>query len=95
MEHCQDHSTLVETVGEIKGTVNAIKESQDHMYKKIDATIANGNSNAIDNAVTKTKLAPIFWVVLIVSGIFITSMATTLWNKIMAPAPQQQTVIKR
>jgi hypothetical protein len=28
MEHCADHSTLVETVSEIKGTVNVIKDSQ-------------------------------------------------------------------
>jgi formate-dependent nitrite reductase membrane component NrfD len=93
MEHCQDHSTLVETVGEIKGTVNSIKESQDHMYKKIDVMIANGNSNAIDNAVTKTKLAPIFWVIVIVGGIILTSLVTNLWNKVVEP--QQQTVIKK
>ena len=95
MEHCGDHSGLVETVGEIKGTVNSIKESQDHMYSKIDKLIATGNTSAIDSAVQKTKLAPVFWVIIIVGGIVLTSLVTSLWNRFIETPQPQQTVIKR
>ena len=86
MEHCPDHSGLVQTVGEIKGTVNSIKDSQDVMYLKIDKLISNGAEQKLANVVSHVedradsralgeKIKPIFWIISIVVGYVVLRVA--------------------
>jgi hypothetical protein len=75
MEHCLDHSNLVETVGEIKGTVNLIKDSQEVMYSKIDKIIENGNNQKTDSKVNQEKIKPLFWAITVVAGYILLRVA--------------------
>ena len=86
MEHCPDHSNLVQTVGETKGIVESIKSSQDAMYLKIDKLISNGAeqklasvvSHVEDRADSKAlyeKIRPILWGLGVIALIFIERIA--------------------
>jgi hypothetical protein len=67
-DFCKDHSSFVEKIGQIAGKMDMMLKGQDEIKKCIDELYSKFNSTDKDNAVQKTKLAPVFWVIVVVGG---------------------------
>lgn len=63
VEFCPDHTNLVKSVGEIKGTVTMILSGQQQMIEDISAIRQSAVDTEKDAAVEKTKVRPIFWII--------------------------------
>lgn len=59
---CGEHSHVMEFLGEIKGKIEEMAERQVTMYEKIEKLTECGNKRKEENAIIKTKLAPVFWI---------------------------------
>lgn len=64
VEHCPDHSKLMQDVGEICGQVKTLVEGQNKIFEKLD-------SLTVTTAVQKTKIAPVLWAIAAVAGAFV------------------------
>ncbi len=83
VEHCPDHSKLMQDVGVICGQVKTLVEGQAKMFDKLDGL-------SITTAVEKTKSKPIYWALAIIAAIVLSSATATALSHIWT-IPQQQT----
>jgi len=67
-EHCPDHHELVKEVGKISGNVELILSMQREIKKDVSELFTKYNSTNIESVVQKTKLAPVFWALIVVGG---------------------------
>lgn len=63
VEHCPDHSQLMQNVGEICGAVKSLVTGQETLFGKLDDLAKSNASIKTDLATHKTQLRPLFWVV--------------------------------
>lgn len=67
---CGEHSKVMELLGEIHGRLAEMAERQISMLEKIEQLTECGQKRKIENAITSTKLTPLFWVIgIAVAGI--------------------------
>jgi hypothetical protein len=67
-DFCKDHSAFIEKIGQIAGKMDMLISGQAEIKKCIDELYGKFNTTDKDAAVQKTKLAPIFWVIIVVGG---------------------------
>lgn len=67
-EHCPDHNYLVQTVGEMNGKMDMIIDGQREVRKDLSDLYGKFNENKTSSEIQKTKLAPVFWFLIIVGG---------------------------
>ena len=70
-EFCQDHSQLVKSVGELHGKMDMLIAGQKDVKDNISELYGKINISDKDQAVQKTKLAPVFWVIITVGAYLI------------------------
>lgn len=79
-EHCDDHSELMQQVGEIAGkqdmTITALSEIKKDISRLFDLF------NQTDRATTvqKTRVEPLFWVLTTAVGVFIGLLIKGWWK---------------
>jgi len=59
---CPDHSALMQTVGEIKGTQHTLMEWQLEIKGKLDELLNKISDMQIHIATDETRIKPIYWV---------------------------------
>ena len=90
MEHCSDHSALVQTTGRIEGKVGTLVSGQESIFKEIGQIAASINEIKIQIAkdegkaeVEKQRIRPVFWIgaAALYAGIvvFIGRMISLFW----------------
>ena len=77
-EHCPDHSQLMQDVGETKGMVKILVDGQKEFREAIQAVRDQLGVSNTEQSVQKTKLAPIFWALLIFGAVILTRVAERL-----------------
>ena len=83
VEVCQHHSELVESVGEIKGTVKMIHEGQQKMADDIEELCKSITTNEKNSAVEKQKIKPFYIAVTLVIAVVLTKIGENLIDFIM------------
>jgi F0F1-type ATP synthase assembly protein I len=78
VEVCQHHSELVESVGEIKGTVKMIHEVQKKMADDIEQLCKDTTTNERNSAVEKQKIKPFYIAVTLVIAVVLTKIGENL-----------------
>jgi len=61
METCEKHGELMQMMGRIDERTKIIQTNQDEIFKKV-------NDLAINGAVQKTKISPLFWAISIIGS---------------------------
>ena len=87
VEHCPDHSKLMQDVGIICGEVKTLVDGQKKIFEKLD-------SLTVTTAVEKTKSKPLYWALAIIAAIILSSATATALSHIWT-APQQQKVVSK
>jgi len=61
MEHCSEHSKVMETLGCIQGQNELLLAGQDKLFTKIESLSINGAVAKVDVENTKARFAPFYW----------------------------------
>ena len=80
-EHCPDHNNLMQTVGRIDGKIDMLIEGQKEVKKDVSELYQKYNDTHVDSAVQKTKIAPIFWVIIVIAGYVIVEFVKRFFGK--------------
>jgi hypothetical protein len=91
---CKDHSHVVELCGSIDGKMNLLLDGQKEFRKDIQelwkSFRESDKASSVDAAITKTKVAPLFWVLMIVGSIILSTIVTSVIHFVWPTAVIQQ-----
>ena len=66
---CSEHSNVMECLGKLEGKLDLIIEGQKEMKTDIRSITINGNAADTRSAVDRQKIAPVYWVILLIIAI--------------------------
>jgi hypothetical protein len=94
----EDFSHMGQEIGEVKMCIGEIRGRQDLQILALDEIktgikelTANGNALKTEAAVEKAKLTPLFWVLMIVGGIVLTTIVSSAIHYIWPTAVVSET----
>lgn len=87
MEHCSGHDQLVEDIGNIKGSINALLEGQRDYKETIKTLTDKVGELKVSSAVEKTKIQPFYIVLGIITVLVVTKIGERVVLTIMKLFP--------
>ena len=83
IEHCPDHSKLMQDVGEIKGMMTTLVDGQGEFRDAIETIKKQLNSQDKESAIDRIKIKPMFAAIGIIMVILLTKLGESTIDLIL------------